>query len=698
MKLSSNKKKLYFFLFPLLIVITLILSNIFLQEIRTFLIKGAENSLKEISQQCSVAIENKLHSRHAIVVSLAGHKKISGASVPLEKKLAMLQNEAGLRNFLRIGISDLDGNAVTTDNEAFNISDRAYFQQAKTGVPMLSGDLPDRVGQYKNTSIVIYAAPIWTNGEVTGVLFATDRTLHLTTLLHDIYSGSAKNAFILTREGKILANMEDKYYEKNLLDIIAKTTTPEKIHHIKQILQSDSSGAESYQTSSAKKLIGIAKIKNTQNWFIAISAPQSTVMLQADSIMNRLIVLIAVIFMFICATFLYFFTLNDKYQQEKENVQLAKLKLQIKDAFLANVSHEIRTPLNAITGMAYLLKSTDLSPLQQNHLQKIETMSGVLLSIVNDILDMSKISSGQLKLHPQPFNLFETLQCIDHIFTNRIREKELDWAVYAENLPELLLLGDKQRLLQILINLINNAYKFTEQGKISLTITLCSRSNESAAFRFSVKDTGIGIAPENIGKIFIPFEQLEDSLNKTYEGTGLGLCICQNLLCNMSSSLEVESSKGEGSTFSFTVSFPIVGKATPTGAPKLYTADDVPTGCAPILLVEDNEINAEIAGALLEELSLPFDWVNNGQDAVEKCRSQTYSAILMDIHMPVLNGYEAAKIIKEQLHAAAPIIALTATSINLDESNSVNKYIDAYITKPFDAVYFKQTLIRYLKQ
>lgn len=696
MKFRPDKKKSYLLVTFLFTTLLLILSNVFLQDIRTFLLMEAENSLKEISQQCSVEIKNELDSRQKIISSLANLEEISNADIPIEYKLNLLRKEAARNKFLRLGISDLAGNAMTSDDEVFNIADRAYFQQAKNGLSTLSGDLQDRIGLYKNESIIIHAVPIKNGETVIGVLFATDHTSHLTSLIQNIYFDPKKRALILTSEGKILTHAADEDHDQNFFDLIAATTTPQKLLHLKTLLTADLPGAGTYQTTVDKRIVGIAKIQGTQGWHIAVTAPQNAVMVQANNIMSRVIMLMIVVFLFICGVFIYFYTLNNKYWREKENVQLSQMRLQVKDAFLANVSHEIRTPLNAITGMTHLLKNTNLSPTQEDYLQKIETTSNVLLGIVNDILDMSKISHGQLKLTPMPFQLSEVVHAIDHIFADRIREKGLQWEIDAGPSPDLLLLGDKQRLIQILINLVNNAYKFTEQGKITLKMQHLNTAETSIVYKIAIKDTGIGIAPEDISRLFLPFEQLEGSLNKAYEGTGLGLCICQNLLHAMGSQLSVESIKGIGSTFAFSIAFPPGSEKKLPPIPKPPAAVPIALKTLPILLVEDNDINAEIAGALLDELSIKYEWVNNGLKAVEKCRCQKYSLILMDIHMPVLDGYAAAKIIKEDLGITTPIIALTATTLNLKPNHPETGYIDDYIPKPFNVEHVKQKLTGYL--
>lgn len=697
MKFKPSNLKAYSFIIVSLLLIAFISASIFLREIQSFLLSEAESTLTDVSQQCAVAVKNKLSSRFEVLTSLANLDEISKKKLPVQDKLNLLRREVERSNFVRIGLSDLSGNAVTTDNQALFVADRDYFIKASQGLTTVSETLVDRLSVDESQSIIVYAVPVKNDEQkIIGILFATDLASQLSSVIQNIYVGPEKIALLLTSDGKILASSKAADLSKNFFELIGDASSPTELENLRKLLLSNVRGAGSYQLNDTKKIVGISNIENTNDWNIAVTAPQNIIMNQSDKIMIRVTGLIVVLLLFIFGSFIYFDRLNKQYLLEKQNAKLNETRLKIKDSFLANVSHEIRTPINAITGMTYFLKKTELTEPQNTYVKKIETASNVLLSIINDLLDISKISNDKLRLHVQPFFMPDVAESIDHIFSDRIREKGLRWKLICNDLPPVWTMGDKQRILQCLINLVNNAYKFTHRGIISLHILVASETEREIQFMFSVKDTGVGISDEDMQKLFIPFEQFEGALNKIHEGTGLGLCICQSLIHSMGGQLTVQSRKDFGSEFSFQITLPTTTPPENKQEDATFATNAPAANIAPILLVEDNDINAEIAGCLLEELACPYDWAKNGQIAVDMCREKTYSLILMDIHMPVMNGYESARILKDSLHVSCPIIALTATNVDPEARMREQDYLHDYILKPLNAEDFKQKITSYL--
>jgi CheY-like chemotaxis protein len=326
----------------------------------------------------------------------------------------------------------------------------------------------------------------------------------------------------------------------------------------------------------------------------------------------------------------------------------------------------------------------------------IKVSANALLSIIDDILDFSKIEAGKMTLEAVNFNLAETVKNAIGLVAHHAQCKEIDLTCIIE--PEdtcTRLVGDPTRLLQILLNLLSNALKFTEKGEVSLKITQLNDSGEEVTLRFAVRDTGIGISREAQEKLFQPFIQADTSTTRQFGGTGLGLAISRELVDLMRGSIDLTSAPGEGSTFSFTLQFAKQksGGAVPaamrcfSGAVRTNTAFIVPDG-ARVLLAEDNETNKIVAIRRLKKLGCRVDVVNNGLEAVEAWRRDRYSVILMDCQMPQMDGYQAARKIREleadQNSIRTPIVAMTAGAMQGDRELCLAAGMDDYISKPVD--------------
>ncbi|MDR0222548.1 MAG: cache domain-containing protein [Oscillospiraceae bacterium] len=375
---------------------------------------------------------------------------------------------------------------------------------------------------------------------------------------------------------------------------------------------------------------------------------------------------------------------------------LAEQTSRYKSEFLANMSHEIRTPLNAITGMTNIGKSAADLERKNYCLGRIEEASGHLLGVINDILDMSKIETGKIELSPSAFNLGKTLQKVVNIVYLRMEEKrqKLDLRIDGK-IPEALI-GDEQRLSQIITNILGNAVKFTpEEGKITVDASLSEETNGVCVIRISVEDSGIGISPEQQTRLFQPFHQAENSTTRKYGGTGLGLAISKRLVEMMGGDIRVKSELGKGAAFVFTVRVKRgegVGDAD-SGA-KEWGADaaDLFAGKS-ILLTEDVEINREIVLSLLEHTLLEIDCAENGKEAVRMFGEapDKYGMIFMDVQMPEMDGYEATRRIRAlgvPNAKTVPIIAMTANTFNEDVEKCLEAGMNGHIGKPlnFDEV------------
>ncbi len=370
-----------------------------------------------------------------------------------------------------------------------------------------------------------------------------------------------------------------------------------------------------------------------------------------------------------------------------------------KSAFLANMSHEIRTPMNGIIGMANILRREGVTSKQEQRLDVIDASAQHLLSVINNILDISKIEAGKFTLDETPIIVSSLVANVCSILSERAKAKNLRLRMEAEHLPHKLL-GDPTRLQQALLNYATNAVKFTEQGSVVLRTIKQEETAESLRLRFEVADTGIGIAPQSIPKLFSAFEQVDNSMTRKYGGTGLGLAITKRLAAFMGGEVGVESTLGAGSTFWFTVKLKKYHEATSASTQSVVDAEtEVRRRYAGqrILVVDDEPVNREIALMQLEAVDMVADAAEDGTEAVAMARTNSYQAIFMDMQMPKLNGLEATRAIRQLAgHRDTPIIAMTANVFADDKIQCLNAGMNDFLVKPFNPDEFFATLLRSL--
>lgn len=388
------------------------------------------------------------------------------------------------------------------------------------------------------------------------------------------------------------------------------------------------------------------------------------------------------------------------YQEQliksKENAEYSK---KVKETFLANMSHELRTPVNGIIGITSLLLRTEVNEQQKNMLNLLETSSKSLLGVINDVLDISKIEAGKFNIVRTPNTIRELIQAAFDLLKFRADESNIEFILEIEDNVPANLMVDSLRLNQILMNLLSNAIKFTERGYVKLKVSVLQKHNDKVKLKYSVEDSGIGIPADRLSKIFESFEQAEEDTVSKYGGTGLGLTIVKKLAELKGGELTVSSQLGKGSTFNFINWHTIAAKPVETMASKPDKVLNPFTNIC-VLVAEDNMVNQFMLSKMLKDWNVEVEMVDNGRKLIEKLKAKKYDLILMDTHMPEMNGYEAARTIRvdfEEPNRSIPIISLSASSFGHEQEQALTAGMNDVLAKPFQPYQLHEKISQLLK-
>ncbi len=432
-------------------------------------------------------------------------------------------------------------------------------------------------------------------------------------------------------------------------------------------------------------------------------------------------------------------TLTDFSEQRKllneleKARQIAEKSVETKERFMANMSHEIRTPMNALIGFTNLLERTKLDEKQAEFVNTIKKAGDNLLTLINDLLDFSKIEAGMLRIEATTFELNGLMHSIQTLFTPKANEKRLIFDVQTSPRIPQNVIGDPTRVTQIVVNLLSNAFKFTERGYVALTTELFDDNTDFATVKITVKDTGIGIEKRELSRVFERFQQAQDDTTRLYGGSGLGLAIVKSLAEAMGGFVEVDSKLGFGSTFSVVLPFKKINNKDLFNQISLIDAEEVPpqyvndlkehssnneqlrrdfttqingtiqipnsteTKTPRILVVEDNPMNQRLAALLLSDWGYDFDIVEDGKDALEQLQTTDYQLVLMDIQLPTMDGYEATAIIRNEFKSTIPIIATTAHAFAGEREKCLAAGMNDYIPKPLQEDAVLAMIQKYIK-